>query len=377
MSAVTPAAPRAIEPRPIPWGLILGVWTVYGLLNSGQAYIGALLAGRSPITFWTAMLLQLPQAYTWAVVTPAILWLGRRFPFERGKWPTSAAVHIAISLAFVFLVDLGFAFHNSNVQPTPTPLPLLTQTVRLFVWWVLADGLLYWMVLSVGYAVERDRRFRERELAASQLETQLAHARLTGLKMQLQPHFLFNALHTIGTLVRTGQSPLAVRVVAGLGDLLRAMLDDAATQEVPLRQELAFLRSYLDIEQIRFSDRLQVVFSVDDDTLDASVPHLILQPLVENAIRHGIASDARGGRLVVSARRVDRQLLLAVRDDGQGMGSANGVATRRGHGLSNIENRLAQLFGTDFSVVVERASSGGTEARITIPYRPAPAAEAR
>lgn len=364
----TPAPRRATAPkRPIRWGLIFGVWTVYGLLNSGQAYVGAHLAGRTAMTFWTAMLLQLPQAYMWALATPLILWLGRRFPFERGRWPGSAAVHILICLSFVFLLDLGFAFHTSNVRPPETPQPLLAQAVRLFVWWVFADGLLYWMVLIVGYAVERDRRYRERELTASQLETQLVQADLQALKAQLHPHFLFNALHTIGSLVRTGDREAAVKVTAGLGDLLRRVLDGASQQEVPLKQELEFIRNYLEIEQLRFRDRLKVTINVDPAVLDAKVPHLILQPLVENAIQHGIAPHLFAGLVVVGARRVNDRLCLVVRDDGPGVG--NGDTTRPGIGLSNTRARLTRLYGEDFALDVDNAAEGGLEARIELPYQ--------
>jgi two-component system, LytTR family, sensor kinase len=372
---MTPSPPPTVASFPTQatrtrWGLILGVWTVWGLLTSLQSYIGALMAGaRTPMSFGTAMLLQMPQAYTWALATPVILWLGRRFPFERGKWPASAAIHLLISVTFVFLIDLGFAYHSSNVRPEANPLPLLTVAARLFVWWVLADGMLYWVVLTLGYAVEHYRRFRERELTASQLETQLVEADLQALKMQLHPHFLFNALHTIGSLVRTGERDNAVRVVAGLGDLLRRVLDGAAQQEVPLKQELEFIRNYLDIEQMRFRDRLKVAINVDPETLDATVPHLILQPLVENAIRHGIAPHLSAGRLVVVARRAEDRLLLVVRDDGPGIGNGNEETTRPGIGLTNTRARLARLYGTDFELEVGNAEDGGLEARLALPFR--------
>lgn len=355
------------------WVFVCGAWTAWGLLWAAEAVLRSRLRG-DPMRVDSALTLQLSLAAAWALVTPGVLWLGRRWPLEGRRWPAHLALHLAASVIVLFALGTFYQAVVAWVQGLrPGAPPLLSRSIQTFIFWFLSDSLLYWAVIFVDYGVRQYATARNRELRASQLETQLAGARLAALKMQLQPHFLFNALHTIGTLVRTGQSALAVRVVAGLGDLLRAMLNDAATQEVPLRQELAFLKSYLEIEQIRFSDRLQVVFSVDDETVDAIVPHLILQPLVENALHHGIASDARGGRLVVSARRIDRQLLLTVRDDGRGLGGDNSVAaggaTRRGLGLRNTENRLAQLFGTDFSVVVEAAPSGGTEARITIPYR--------
>jgi len=258
-------------------------------------------------------------------------------------------------------------------QPPSRPMSVLEQTSRAFLFWMIADGLVYWAVLSVSYAVEHYRKYRERELAASELEARLAHAQLEALQAQLHPHFLFNALHTIGTLVRTGDTQRAVRVVAGLGDLLRRVLDEGAAQEVPLKQELEFIRNYLDIEQVRFRDRLKVAINADPDVLDAKVPHLILQPLVENAIRHGIAPHLSAGYLMVAARRVDDQLQLVVRDDGPGIGNGEGEgggdAARLGIGLSNTRARLMRLYGADCELEVGNAPDGGLEARIALPFR--------
>ncbi|HEY3279993.1 MAG TPA: histidine kinase [Gemmatimonadales bacterium] len=357
-----------MAPPRIRWDLILGVWTAYWLLNTAQQNVLFSMSRGYSLPWWISFLLQYPLAYAWALATPAILWLGRRFPFDKRVWPTSVAVHIAICCAWVFVLDLGYAYHAANVLPV-RPMPLLERASMFFVSWVLSDGLLYWMVLSVGYAVDHHRRYRERELIASQLETQLAQADLQALKMQLHPHFLFNALHTIGSLVRTGDRDNAVRVVAGLGDLLRRVLDGAAQQEVPLKQELAFIRNYLDIEQVRFHDRLTVAINVDPEVLEARVPHLILQPLVENAIRHGIAPHRAAGRVVVGARRVDDRVQLVVRDDGPGIGNGDTETARPGIGLSNTRARLARLYGDDYELEVGNAPGGGIEARIAVPFR--------
>lgn len=316
----------------------------------------------------TVLLPQVASALGWVLFTPGILWLGRRWPLEGRSRMLRLALHVVTSSAIVFALATIYHAVAGWTGVTSEAGPLLARSAHAFLFWLVADSPLYWAVIFVDYGLRQYAEAGERALRASQVEAQLAQARLAGLKMQLQPHFLFNALHTIGALVRTDQNRDAVRVVAGLGELLRSMLDDAATQEVPLRQELAFVRSYLEIEQVRFSDRLQVIFAVDDEALDASVPHLILQPLVENALRHGIGPAVNGGRVIISARRLDRDLLLSVRDDGCGLEVGNGHAAR-GLGLSNVHHRLAQLFGVDWSLVVEPAPSGGTEARITIPYR--------
>ena len=363
------APPLATARRAIPWGLIFGAWTTYGVLQAAETFINYATRG-SPILWWQPLLLQMPQALAWALVTPGIIWLGRRFPIVDRRWPLHVAIHFGISLSFVFLQDVVYAFHVSNVMPSPTPRPIMSVALQFFIVWAMSDGLLYWMVLAMSYAVDHYRRFRERELAASQLETQLAQADRQALKMQLQPHFLYNALHTIGSLVRTGDRENAVRVVAGLGGLLRLVLDHAAQQEVPLKQELDFIRSYLEIEQIRFRDRLQVTIQAEPDVLDAKVPHLVLQPLVENAIRHGIAPHLFASRVTVAARRANERLQLVVRDDGPGTGT--GDTARPGIGLTNTRARLARLYGDDFGLEVANAAGGGLEARIDLPFALAP-----
>ncbi len=323
---VRPAYPR--------WWVVLGAWTAWGLLWSAQVALSYRLGGK-PIPFFVALRLQMPLGCAWALLTPGIILLGRRFPpFEGRRWPLGIAVNLLASMAVVFTLGLGQIVNMRWVQGTPPDAqPLLLAAFRSWVFWLSSDGLLYWAVLAIDSGVKRYREVRERELRASQLEAQLAAARLEALKMQLQPHFLFNALHTIGQLIRTGQGALAVQVVGGLGDLLRMVLDGAGTQEVPFKQELEFLRNYLDIEQIRFRDRLKVVVDAAPDTFDARVPHLILQPLVENAIRHGITPRTTPGRLLVSARRINGDLHLMVRDDGAGLPSPLGPAETRGVGL--------------------------------------------
>jgi signal transduction histidine kinase len=355
--------------------VILIAGMLYGIVMSTQVHLSSTLGGR-PIPWGKSFALQLPMALAWMLAAPGILWLGRRFPIVSPCWPRNVALHLAVCVSFVFLLDLFASWFTPQILPLgPNAYPLLTRTARQFVIWIVSDGLTYWMILTVSYAVEHYRRFRERELVASQLETQLAQADLQALKSQLHPHFLFNALHTIGSLVRTGDRDNAVKVTAGLGDLLRRMLEGAAQQEVPLKQELEFIKSYLDIEQIRFQDRLRVDFSIDPEVLDAKVPHLILQPLVENAIRHGIAPHLFAGKVSVSAKRLHegegKRLQLTVRDDGPGAGDGDGA--RPGIGLANTRARLGRLYGEDFVLEVNNLPQGGMQALVELPFVQAPA----
>jgi two-component system LytT family sensor kinase len=369
---LTPVSTGSTQPASVsnppstPWRLIVAVWTMYGLLLSAQLHVSGVLSGSTTYTWGRSLVLQMPQACAWALATPAIMWLGRRLPLEGPGWPSHVAVHLPISLGFVLAIDVGYAYLASVVLPPgPNTPPVLIRAERVFAAWALSDGLLYWMVLAVSYAAEHHRRLREREVAASELRTQLAQAELQALKMQIQPHFLFNALHTIGGLVRTGDSANAVKVVAGLGDLLRRILDEASQQEVSLEHELEFIRNYLTIEQVRFRDRLQVRVDVNPTLLAARVPHLVLQPLVENAVRHGIGQRISAGLVAVEARRSDDRLELIVRDDGPGLDDA----TRPGIGLSNVRDRLRRMYGLECSVDVANAPEGGVAARITLPLR--------
>ena len=361
-------APGPATTAPYPrWWVILFAWTAWGLLWSAEVTVSSRLGGK-PIPFDVALRIQMPLALAWALVTPAIIWLGRRVPpFGSPQWPLGVAVNLVSSIAVVFGLGMFFIVNTRAVQGvSPDAPPLLLAALRSFVFWFSSDGLLYWVILAIDYGVRDYRESRERALRASQLETQLSEARLQALTMQLQPHFLFNALHTIGQLIRTAQPARAVQVVAGLGELLRRVLDGAATQEVPLKQELDFVRSYLDIEQIRFRDRLKVVLDPDPEALDATVPYFILQPLVENAIKHGIASRATVGRVLIGARRIDGTLHLTVRDDGSGLAEPAGA---RGVGLANTSARLRQLYGDQASFEVVNMADGGVIARIVLPYR--------
>jgi two-component system LytT family sensor kinase len=373
-----PVAARQLEFRYPRWWVVLAIWAGWGLVLATQVdvYVGM---GGKPMPFLTAFRLNMPGALVWALFTPGIIWLARRFPpFEGPRWRRGLAVNFAASAVAVFLEVLVVLLNQRFIRGTPpSAKPLLVDGIMAFVWWFPSDGLLYWAVLAVDYGVRHYRTLRERELRASQLEAQLSEARIEALKMQLQPHFLFNALHTIGQLIRTRQDDTAVAVVAGLGDLLRRVLDGATAQEVPLKQELEFITSYLEIEQIRFRDRLEVRVDVPPETLDARVPHLILQPLVENAIRHGIGPRAGGGRVCVSAWRVGRKLHLAVWDDGSRLGETIGAAGAsneegqegRGLGLANTSARLRQLYGDAGSFEVVDGTDGGVVAHVVVPFR--------
>ncbi len=347
---------------------MLAFWTLVGLASAVQSHVGAALEGR-PVSVWTSMLRSVPVWWFWVPVTPGVAWLGRRFRLERGRWPTAVLVHVAAGIGATLLhaVWLLAVFHWSGVFDGMTE--TLGEMFRLFLLSRLyLDLLTYFAILGGAYAFEYHDRFVERELRASRLETQLARARLDALRMQLNPHFLFNALNAVSAQVRAGRNAAAVTMIGGLGDLLRYALDTDEEPLVPLWRELAFLDRYLDIERVRFADRLSVAVDVPAELREALVPPLLLQPLVENAVRHGIARRDLPGRIEVLAGRRDGRLVLTVRDDGVGLaGSPPGGGT--GVGLANARARLAALYGEGWTLEVDERPEGGVEVVVEVPWR--------
>jgi two-component system LytT family sensor kinase len=347
--------------------LIFAAWTIFGLLLANQSYIQSLLGGRQmPVII--ALRPGLLEAFLWALTTVGIFWLARRFPLDRGRLFRAIAIHLTAAIV-IALARTGIMVVLSWYVPWVRP-----RTFGMWFWGTSSQNFLFYaLLLGIAHLVLYYRRYREREQAAEQLARGLTEARLQALKMQLQPHFLFNTLNAISALIPAEAQP-ARRMVARLGDLLRTTLEHEDTQEVTLREELAFLQPYLEIEQARLEDRLTVVMKIAPDTLDARVPHLILQPLVENAVRHGIASRIEPGRVEISASRGpdDRFLLLEIRDDGRGLdrNSDNDTRTRRGVGLTNIRSRLEQLYGNEHRFKLENQTGGGVLVRISVPFRP-------
>ncbi|HUQ34309.1 MAG TPA: histidine kinase [Pyrinomonadaceae bacterium] len=361
----------------VKWGLIFCFWTVLGLLYTSQLYVGLRMEGMNH-SFWRLLAWQLLGCwYGWVAFTPLILQMGKHFPVERSSWKQALPIHIvaciilsAIHSAMVVVSTLAFKPYDEMTKSRPFGEMFwgrLTSEFHL-------ELIVYGMILGVGYAFSYYSRYREKELRTSQLEAQLAQAQLQALKMQLHPHFLFNTLNGIAGLVRDSNNKAAVQMIAGLSDLLRYTLENAGKQEVPLREELEFLELYLDIQQMRFPDRLNVQMKIATEALDAQVPNLILQPLVENAIRHGISLRASMGTVGVSARRDDGLLEMKVYDDGPGLNRQLHMeehvdAAVGGIGLSNTRARLRQLYGERYRFDVHDRDEGGVEAVISIPLR--------
>lgn len=342
--------------------LYVGVWVVLAVLTAVEVFIAQQLWDK-PITWQLAFRRSFKEMLSYALCTLGVLWWCGRLRLQAGRRARWVLGHLAaavpFSVAHVALVSWLEAGEIS-VQ-TGKPLTFGYLFHRLLISYTLSDIFKYWIIVlgHLGWRYYQAYRARERQTAA--LATELVQARLQALRMQINPHFLFNTLNTISALIH--ENPEAAdRMVVRLSELLRRTLDRGDVQEVPLREELEFLRSYLGIEQMRFPDRLAVNYEIEPKTHELLVPHLILQPLVENALRHGILPREEAGRIDISARVVDgKHLELKVRDNGNGLATTqhNGTDGRGGVGLNNVRSRLAQLYGEAQEFVIGNAAGGG------------------
>jgi two-component sensor histidine kinase len=355
-------------PARVPFRVIAGVATALGFFSAFAAFYFISTFTDEQTSFGLLLFLNLGYWYSWAALAPAILWLTRRFPFDRRSWKTAILVHVpavvvATSTHVVFACVHRMATYWMIGHSMDTWLAEMQEMLFLNFDW---EMMTYWTIVGVGMAIKYMHEARARELSAAQLETRLVEARLHTLQRQMQPHFLFNTLNTISALMHRDVEA-ADAMIARLSDLLRMSLQRVGVQEVPLKEELDFLSKYLEIEQTRFRDRLAVVFDVQSDTLHALVPNLLLQPLVENAIKHGIGPRPTPGQITVRARRNGAMLELDVQDNGVGLSAARLTDFNRGVGLSNTRSRLDHLYGSLHRFEFRQPAEGGLLVCIAIP----------
>jgi two-component system LytT family sensor kinase len=361
-AAMTPTSAR------VPFRVVLAVATALGFFSAFAAFYFVSTFTDKPTPFGLLLLLNLGYWYSWAALTPAILWLTKRFPFDRAAWKIAIPVHVlgvmaAVSAHVVLAVASRMATYWLAGESLDTWLHEAQEMLFLNFDW---EMMTYWTIVGVGTAMKYMHEARVKELSAAQLETRLVEARLHTLQRQMQPHLLFNTLNTISALMHRDVDA-ADAMIARLSDLLRMSLQRVGVQEVPLKEELDFLSKYLEIEQTRFRDRLTVVFDVQADTLDALVPNLLLQPLVENAIKHGIGPRPTPGQIAVRARRNGALLELDVQDNGVGLSAARLTDFNRGVGLSNTRSRLDHLYGSLHRFEFRQPAEGGLLVCIAIP----------
>lgn len=340
---------------------VFGAWTLLALILGVNRYIRLLSVGEHT-SFYSAVRPGLFDYWIWAALTPLVFWLAKNIPFTRRRLWLVIAAHavfcVAVSLLHVGVADIiGLAapnvkgFTGSRLQAR-------------FVFTFYSDIWMYWPLVGLWNLVTYQRRFREREMRAAQLESQLARAELEALRNQLQPHFLFNTLNSISALMQDDPEA-AEDMLADLSYMLRGSLLANANQEITMGREIDLLQAYLRIQRKRFEDRLEVNVDIQPETLNAVVPTLILQPLVENAIRHGITPLPRRGNISITACKKDAQLVLQVSDDGCGLAPDY----KEGIGLSNTRKRLKQLYGNDAILEVRGAPQKGTVASVLLPFR--------
>lgn len=347
---------------------IAGIWTVVAAFFSAENVANHVLRGR-PIPWFEAVLLEFVYWIPWALLTPVLLWLVRRFRIDRG-WRERAEMAAAglpvaivqavaaVLLTYATAVAVGRTDLAAEIRPE---IGIGIVTYSMTAYWKM------WAVLAVVAAVTYGRELREREVESARLETRLSDARLHALRMRLQPHFLFNTLHSVSMLnLRDGEA--ANRLLVRLSDLLRATLATADHALVPLEREIALVDRYLEIESIRIGERLAVEWDVDEDTLDAEVPTLILQPLVENAVRHGIAPSTDAGRLKIRAFRERGDLVLEVIDDGPGFGPDFDLDRDAGVGLGTTRARVERLHPDRGELAVDSPPGRGARVWIRLPF---------
>ena len=361
------------------WVLVFGVWTLIGLTFGAQLYL-AYSRSRQPISWAKALFLELTYWYLVGILSPAILWLARKFRIDRQRWLSSLLVHIAAGGLFSFVHSAIYLFISLSISDGgyANPFSSVSELFRLVFSLNLALRFLtYALIVTISHAFDYYQRYREGELKASHLEADLARARLQALKMQLHPHFLFNTLHSISALVHR-DAEAADRMIARLGELLRLTLDNSGDNEVALERELEFLDLYLEIQRIRFADSLIIQKEIEPETLQARVPCLILQPIVENAIRHGIEPRGMLGTIKIKAKTQNGSVVVQVEDNGPGLpfeglyrnrsGRNDVLVCEQGIGLANTQTRLKHLYGESSRFELTRAVSGGLLVTIKIPF---------
>jgi len=359
-----------------PYVVLFGVWTFFGLFMFSQGIAQKVLS-RDPHPAWQHLTSWMVGVWLWCLLTPVLLWLGRRVPIDRKPYWRAVVFHLALSV----VVSFGQLAVESVILRAVRVFPDIMSSYPATLIFLLIIGfhqgiLTYWIILGCQFAYDWYRRYQERrqaalrlELHASQLQSQLAQANLSALKMQLHPHFLFNTLNTIMVLVRQQKGRDAEEMLSRLSDLLRCVLEDVEAQEVRLSRELEYLQLYLSIEQVRFQDRLHVDVAADPEVLDAALPHMALQPIVENAIRHGIGRSSTAGRISITACRVNENVEIKIQDDGPGLAAAPGNGHANGGiGLANTRARLRELYGDAAGLKVENAEQGGVVATMILPF---------
>jgi sensor histidine kinase YesM len=352
--------------------LFFGGWVLIAFAFSGLLYFSnSLVRAEKPVS-WTNVYLWQAIIYAWAILSPLIILFAKRFSLERQNWWRVLPIHLAAAVCFLLLHAGIYVFFRQLLDSS------LAESVRTFfnLTWVTfltnvtLDFSMYCFILSTIYVVDFYRSFQAEQVKSSELKAALANSQLQALKMQLHPHFLFNTLNSISALIHEDVRS-ADQMVARLGDFLRLTLENSGELEVTFKQEMDFVDCYLEIEKVRFQERLDIRREIAAETLQAQVPNLILQPIIENAIRHGISRQTDVGHLAIRARYLKDKLLIEIEDNGPGLqpSEGDGQAGKSGIGLANTRARLTHLYGTDFRLETRNTIPHGLIVLIEIPFK--------
>jgi sensor histidine kinase YesM len=360
--------PRIMQNRWIRYTAVIAGWALLGFVLSIEVYLNNRAGMKmGSVDFIEVALPQFGRAVMWALMAPLILRMREKMPLSRGRWWGGVGFHLTMSFIVMATYYLGrmLAYMLFWEELSGT---FWATALKSFWGRNIIDMAYYWAVLAFGYTLEIYHRYKNEELKSVQLEARLVETELKALREQLRPHFLFNTLNTISVLVRENKNDEAVTLIARLSSLLRISLDSTRMHEVTVRQEMDFLERYIDIQKARFSDRLNVGIAIEPAAMEARIPNLLLQPLVENAIVHGIAPKSGPGRVDVLGRVEAGKLHLEVRDDGPGLG-AGVKRAKEGIGLSNTRERIAKIYGAQGQLSLHSEPGRGVSVQIVLPCR--------
>jgi len=350
------------------WLWSLAIWIGIGLFDASQTVF--VMRAEGMHHYWTRLFFTLLFAWLpWMLATPLVLRLQRRFPPTEWRKMSTWAAHLGMCLAIGLVYAAWLAIWEVWLNPwalSPGPEPFPQHWVHKFFGGLLSHVILYALILLVAHALDSRAQLAQQQTETARLNEQLSKAQLSALRRQIEPHFLFNTLNAIAGLVREKKNDAAVDMIAGLSDFLRRVVKDSDRQQVPLGEELEFTQKYLDIQKARFAERMQFAVEVPDELLSAQVPSLILQPMVENAVKHGIAQRVHGGAIRISAARNNGTLTMRVYNDGPSL-PPEWEKGQTGIGIANVRTRLQSLYGNKFELSM-RNQRIGVEATVSVPF---------
>jgi len=357
--------------RPMMALFLFALWTLPGILYTAQIYeIG--VRQNPPTNLFSAALHALPTWWIWIPATPLVVWLARRLPIQRGRGIWAVLFHVFASFAVAMLLLVFVAWWYAVTAPFNDRIRTTAEWI-----WTLRNSthfhlfiLSYWLILSAAHIVNSERRLRQQQLNAARLDALAAQSRTQMLANQLKPHFLFNALNGLSTLILRGDNTSAQLMLESLASFLREALRAGESRLVPLRDELDLISKYLSVEKVRLGDKLEIRTEIDRDTEDALVPTLVLQPLVENAIRHGISGTETGGGILIRSHRSDDTIRLQVENDGTGLADDWQRRADERVGLVNTRRRLALLTDGRYEMRLDQLEGGRVRVELVIPYQP-------